>query len=202
LDLASTALVRLNLETRGLREAADSFWRSLCRPDVDELEYKRRLEATYGFEAPFEAVCAYTPGLRDVIDLRSRSRAGLIAQDLLALGLLPSELSAMPHCFPIAPFSDRLEALGWLYVVERATLMHDEVRRHLLAHLPRIERATAYLGAYHNVAGARWQELGHALDAAAHTDDARADLVIGAHTAFRRLLDWYSSQRFVLARGA
>lgn len=201
MDLASTALVRLNLETRGLREATDSFWRSLCRPEVDQLEYVRRLEATYGFEAPFEAACAYTPGLRDVIDLRARSRAGFIAQDLLALGFAPSDLSALPHCFPIAPFSDRLEALGWLYVVERATLIHDEVRRHLLAHLPGIAPATTYLGAYHHVAGARWQELGHVLDSVARTDDARADLVIGAHTAFRRLLDWYNSQRIVLSQG-
>lgn len=194
MDRASTALLRLNLETHGLREAVDSFWRALCRPDVDQLAYTRRLEATYGFEAPFEAACAYTPGLRDVIDLRSRSRAGLIAQDLLALGFAPSQVSAVPQCFPIAPFSDRLEALGWLYVVERATLLHDEVRTHLLAHIPGIAPATAYLGAYRHVVGARWQELGHVLDDAARTDDARADLVIGAHGAFRRLLDWYSAR--------
>lgn len=199
MDLASAALVRLDLETRVYHDAADSFWRL---DGSGLLAYKCRLETTYGFEAPFEAACAYTPGLRDVIDLRQRSRAGLIAQDLLALGITPGELSAMPHCFPIAPFSHRVEALGWLYVVERATLFHDEARQHVVARIPAATSATAYLGAYRNVVGARWHELGRVLDRVPRTDRDRVALVAAAHAGFRCLLDWYRGQRVEIARGA
>jgi len=77
--------VRLNFETRVYHDAADMFLRSLCVPRVTRDEYIDRLATAYGFAAPFEAACAYTPGLRDMVDLRARSRAGRIAQDLLEL---------------------------------------------------------------------------------------------------------------------
>jgi len=189
-DLASTALVRLNFETRAHHAGADRFWKTLCVPGVTQHDYQERLAAVYGFAAPFEAACAYTPGLRDTLDLRARFRAGLVAQDLLSLGLTPSQVSAVPHCFPLAPFSTTVEALGWMYVVERETLLHDSVRRFLAVELPDARGALSYLSAYRDHAGARWQELGRILDRAAPDDRAREELVIAAHTGFRCLIDW------------
>jgi len=200
-DLASTSLVRLNFETRVHHDAADMFWRSLLVPKVTRAEYMDRLATAYGFTAPFEAACAYTPGLRDTLDLRARSRAGRLAQDLLELGLTPSELSAVPSCFPIAPFASRIEALGWLYVIERDTILHENVRRHLVAELPEVRGATAYLSSYRDVTGARWQELGRVLDRLV-PHDQRDELLAAAHAGFRCLLEWHAGPRYELARGA
>jgi heme oxygenase len=200
-DLASTSVVRLNFETRIHHDAADLFLRSLLVPKVTCTEYIDRLATAYGFMAPFEAACAYTRGLRDLLDLRARSRAGALAEDLLELGLTPSELSAVPHCFPLAPFASCIEALGWVYVVERETLIHETVRRHVVAELPEVRGATAYLTSYRDVAGARWHELGRVLDATVGNDQ-REELVAAAHAGFRCLLDWYSQPRYELARGA
>ena len=60
------------------------------------------------------------------------------------------------------------EALGWLYVVERPTLLHDTVLRSLQASIPDIS-TWHYLTAYDGVAGMRWQDLGHAMDDVATT---------------------------------
>ena len=201
MELASSALVRLNFETRVHHDAADMFWRSLCVPRVTHDEYIDRLATAYGFAAPFEAACAYTPGLRETLDLRARSRAGWLAQDLLELGLTPAQLSAVPSCFPIAPFASRVEALGWLYVVERETLLHETVRRHVVAELPEVRTAVAYLGSYRDMVSARWQELGRVLDRSVR-DDQRDELLAAAHAGFRCLLDWHSGPRYELARGA
>src|SRR5213078_800486 len=133
-------------------------------PDISIAHYTRQLVTIYGFEGPLEAALAYTPNLKLVIDLRRRSRAGLLAQDLLALGIKAAGIANLPQCLPIAPFSSIIEALGWMYVSERATLGHDAVAKHVRSHLPDAADASAYLTAYAGVANARWNELGHLLD--------------------------------------
>ena len=200
MDQASTALVRLNLETRTFHDAADEGWLDLLQPTVTRSDYLRQLVITYGFEAPLEAAFAYTPNLKLFVNLRQRSRAGLLAQDLLALGVRTNEISTLPHCL-IAPFSGPIEAFGWLYVSERATLLHDRVRRHLLARLPDVHDASAYLRAYEGVVSARWYELGHAIDRAVRTEPHTNDLIAAARAAFRRMADW-SNAATALARGA
>ena len=200
-EQASNTLLRLNLETRAYHALADENWLALLREGITRLEYTRCLASIYGFEAPLEAALAYTPNLKLVIDLRGRFRAGLIVQDLLALGLRAGEITDLPQCLPMAPFRSPIEALGWIYVVERSTLLHDPVRRHIAGRLPEVGVASAYLSAYGGVAGARWSELGHILDRAAPTDDMVHDLVIAAHAGFRALIAWTHGRAGAHAHG-
>lgn len=200
MDQPSTGLLRLNLETRSFHNDADEGWLALTRSVVSRPDYIRQLITTYGFEGPVEAAFAYTPHLKLFVELRERSRAGLIAKDLLALGLRANEISNIPQCL-IAPFSGPIEALGWMYVVERATLLHEHVRRHLLTWLPDAQDVTAYVSAYEGVANARWNELGHAIDRAVRTEPHMDDLIAAAKAGFRRLIDWSTHARSY-ARGA
>ena len=200
MDQASTGLFRLNLETRAFHDGAAEGWLGLLRSSVTRSDYVARLVTTYGFEAPLEAAFAYTPSLKLFVDLRQRSRAGLIAQDLLALGLRAGELSSLPQCL-IAPFSGPIEALGWLYVSERTTLLHERVRNHLLERLPDAHEACAYLRSYEGVVNARWNQLGHAIDHAVRTEPHTNDLIATAKAAFRLMADW-SSRTNAFARGA
>src|SRR5438093_1431948 len=96
----SKALLVLNLETRPHHAIADAGWLGLLERTMRRRDYVDQLLATYGFEAPLEAALAYTPHLRSVIDLRARSRAGLLAQDLLALGFSAAGLATVPQCMP------------------------------------------------------------------------------------------------------
>ena len=187
---ASATLARLNQDTRAHHAAADAPWLALLGTEVRRKDYIRHLVITYGFEAPLEGAFAYSIGLRAVVNLRERTRSGLLAQDLLALGSSPAELSALPQCFSIVPFADVAEALGWLYVVERATLHHVSVRRNLVQRIPDIRHATSYLSAAGSVAGARWQALGVALDELATTESITDRIVTAADHAFRRWRDW------------
>lgn len=201
MNVASTALVRLNLETRVHHPDADAGWRSLVVAPSKHA-YIRQLVSTYGFEAPLEAALAYTPGLRDVVDLRARSRAGLIAQDLMTLGLTPAEVARLPYCFPIAPFSTAVEALGWMYVAERATLVHTEVRVHLGSRVPEVTGALSYVDAYRDGVGERWNEFGRVLDRVAPADRDHHRLVAATHCGFRCLLDWQRTEYDFVALGA
>lgn len=199
-DQASTALLRLNLETRSFHDAADEGWLALTSPLVTRSDYLRQLVMVYGFEGPLEAAFAYTPNLKLFVDLRQRSRAGLIAKDLLALGLRAHAISTVPQCL-LAPFSGPIEALGWMYVAERATLIHERVRRHIQDAVPDGPDICSYIGAYEGVAGARWNDLGHTLDHAIRSEARMDDVIAAARSGFRTFIDWSrQSQRY--ARGA
>lgn len=183
-------LSRLNAETGVHHARADAPWLALLAADVRRANYIRQLVLTYGFEAPIESALSYTPGLVNIIKLRERARSGLLAQDLLALGLSPVQLTELPQCFSIMSFDDVAEALGWLYVVERATLQHDLVGNNVVHRIPAARKATSYLAASGSSALTRWQALGRALDRNAPTPAIADRIATAADRAFRQLHTW------------
>ena len=188
----SQMLTRLQMETRVLHPEADSPWVELMSIEVTRERYIETLVATYGFEAPIESALAMTPAASTTLSLRQRARSGFIVQDLLGLGFSPSRIARLPQCCQVVPFRDVSEALGWMYVVERSTLLHETVRHHLEARLPGIH-AWSYLSAYEGVAGKRWQDLGHVLDVVALTHDTGDEIVAAAKEAFATLHNWLAS---------
>lgn len=198
---SSRMLTRLNLETRAHHPEADYPWLELVSLQASRAQYIDQLVATYGFEAPVEAALALTPHLADVMALRPRARSRLIVEDLLALGFSPAKIARLPQCRGIAPFRDPAEALGWIYVLERATLLHDTVRNQLALRIPMVS-SWSYLSAYEGVATQRWQELGIALDDFAIAPASADQIVAGARAAFECLRDWLASEPGRFAREA
>ena len=182
-------LMRLELETRSYHADADRTWIELLDRYVTPADYAARLVRVFGFEAPLEAALAYTPHLTTLVELRPRFRSGLIAHDLIALGRRPSEVATLPQCM-IAPFRGIAEALGWLYVMERATLLHGAVHRRLVAHLE-LAPACAYVTAYEGVVGARWEELGRMLDSFGRAAPVQQQIITAARDAFTCAIDWH-----------
>jgi len=185
-------LMRLNMETRSDHGQADAPWLDLMGLDVTRARYLDHLIAVYGFEAPVEAALGLTPRVGGLLELRQRARTGLIVQDLLALGMSPSQIARLPQCSVTVPFRDAAEALGWMYVVERATLLHDAVRRFLEGRLSGGIGTYGYLSAYEGLAGTRWQEFGHVLDdvgAAPHTAE---QIVSATRAAFECHRGWFA----------
>lgn len=185
----SRTLLQLNLATQEHHVAADAPWLELLVPSVTRWQYVEHLIKVYGFEAPLEAALRYTPGLSALVDLRSRVRSGRIVQDLMRLGLSAGRIATLGQRF--VTFSSTLEALGWMYVAERAALLHAAVRRYLTLRVPDLDSATSYLSAYDGVAGDRWSDLGNALEAVAHTPLAEHQLVLAAHQGFLGFCEWF-----------
>lgn len=185
-------IVRLNLETRAFHAAADGGWRSLLVPEVTVGAYIQQLVHAYAFEGPIEAALAYTPHLELVIDVHERYRAGYIAQDLIALGLRPGEVARLPQQI-IAPFASPLEALGWMYVVERMNPLLEEVRRYLAVRLPQTQHARVYLGSCDGHISARWQAFGHALDRAVRSPRMIDEVLHAARAGFRTWIETLST---------
>lgn len=182
---------RLNEETSNHHAEADSDLDVLFRKDATSTDYMLYLMRIYGFEAPLESTLVMTPALDLMIDLKERSRAGLIASDLLALGLRPSQVADVPMCLTVPSFRGAAEALGWMYVVERATLAHSIIRHHLLTKFPTVmARASSYLQSYSGVVGTRWRKFGATLDHVARHPAIADRLVASANEAFRCQRRW------------
>jgi heme oxygenase len=195
----SRTLIRLNLATRQYHTRADAGWLDLRRPSVVKQDYVEQLIKVYGFEAPLESALRYTPGVQPLVDLRARMRAGLIVQDLVRLGLGPGRIAALPQRF--ISFATASEALGWMYVVERATLIHGSVRRYLMVRIPEASRASSYLAAYDGVAAARWSNFGSALDAVAQSPDVENQVLRAANQGFAALCAWLAVSQTYSAVG-
>lgn len=187
----SSGLVRLNLATRQWHAAVDDGWLDLLRPTVGVADYLAQLVRTYGLVAPFESACRYTPGLARLVDHGQLNRAGLIAHDLLALDVSASQLANVPICPSITVFNSVAEALGWLYVVERTTLLADGLVGHVHHMLPQVANATTYLEAFATRSGEQWQQFGREIDQALADPDIASQTVIAACRAFRLAQAWF-----------
>ena len=189
-------LIRLALETKSHHASADADRLTLLEDDVPTPErYRTFLEAVYGFEVQYERALTQTPGLEPRL-VRACSRLALLERDLHELGV--TNLGALPRPV-IQPFPTEANALGWIYTVERNTLLHGLVRRHLWRALPRtLDRAGSYLGAYTSP-GARYRALGEDLEAGARRA-IPSQIVEGANQAFACQRLWFARTTIAVAR--
>ncbi|MDB4954967.1 MAG: Heme oxygenase [Myxococcales bacterium] len=193
-------LTRLDLDTRPFHGYIDGFWRKLVGPDLSRSTFVDGLIRIYGFECAVEAAAAYTPGFHLMLDLRERSRSGYLAQDLVNLGIGSAQLAQLSPCL-VAPFADPAEALGWLYVLERSSSLHEMVKRQVEARLPQSSKGCSYLSAAAGESSQRWNELGRVLDRVACEPNATDRILAGAQDGFRCARDWCSPETRLRSTG-
>jgi len=182
---------RLADETRDLRRCIDGE-RDLLDGRRSWLDYRRYLVRLYGFHAPAEAALAASQGLGSVVaDAAQRIvKVPLLAHDLMMLGLDRQELAQLPR-IPAPALAELSDALGWLYVVERLTLDSVRQARLVATRLPsEIDFAGAYVRGHGRDLGARWRDLGTALDGWAARGGDADGVVQAALEATTRLHRW------------
>jgi len=187
----SRMLARLNDEA-GVQPGTDSELDVLFGKDLGAPHYLMFLIRCYGFEAPLESALKLTPVLERILDLRERMKAGLIASDLLALGVRPAEIAELPQCLAIpTSFRGVPEALGWMYVAERATLAFGVIRHHLATRLPKeLAAASSYLTCYEGIVGSRWKQFGSVLEEQAVLPGVEDRIIAAATDALRCQRSW------------
>ncbi len=187
----ASTMARLRDETSELLRLVESEL-DLFGPSMSWLDYRLYLFRMYGFHATAERSLAARRELASVIgDAALRNhKVALISHDLVALGVERRDLAQLPRI--TAPALAGLpEAVGWMYVLEAATLHGKRLARHLAPQLPlEIERASGYLNCYGAEVVARWQAFGRAVDAYATDADTEDRVVIAARDCYLRLHRW------------
>lgn len=183
-------LDRLHAETERLHAAIDADAAALCAAPT-AVAYRRYLTRTFGFVCPVERTLLDTPRVAAVLDPRRVRKHLLLQHDLQALGLRASEIAAIPQCLSIPWFEDVPQALGWAYALERTTLGHPRLYRHLAPALPgEIAFASSYLKCNLGAIGELWQRLSACVEGVV-TTPADADRVVdAARAALQHWLRW------------
>ena len=106
------------------------------------------------------------------------------------------DVSSLPRCETVA-VSNRAEALGWMYVVERSMLLAGLIRRFLATELPTtVALAPRFLDAYEGVAGSRLRVLGDFMTEQANRRLVGSEAIVKAATrAFVVQEHWYARSR-------
>ncbi|MCY1016866.1 biliverdin-producing heme oxygenase [Pyxidicoccus sp. MSG2] len=124
----------MKTETRPHHERTEAAVR-LMDPGLTPGDYRRHLEALYGFYVPLEAQLAAR--LEDAVPaLRAHERwkVPLLEEDLRTLGHDDGSLARLPRCALLPSLSGVPEALGCFYVLEGSTLGGQLILRHLKRH--------------------------------------------------------------------
>jgi heme oxygenase len=185
----SGMLARLSRETAHYHQVADNA-RLAILGAADPARYAGFLIRIYGFEAPLEAALLMTPGLDEWFDLRGRGHLRLLRADLQSLGV--GDPNQLPRCSTISPFRHPAEALGWVYVAQRNTLLHGIIERQLRGPLSELLKiAGSYLAGQQRSNGLRLRDLGAAMDGVATSLASSDRIVAGAKAAFRAQHGWF-----------
>lgn len=184
-------LVRLGLETSHHHAPADDD--RLAALSITTLaHYRAFLIRVFGFEAPIEEAVARVCEL-DMRFIRDRARMPLLRRDLVALGYSERQFSQFARA-PGISIRTGAEALGWMFVLERQTLLAGLVQRQIKQtlgpHTP-----LAYLGASGDRPGARFREFGTRLGDLARTHSPTT-IIEAANAAFRIQRQWYRQKNF------
>jgi heme oxygenase len=161
------------------------------RAPVSARGYQRYLARTFGFVAPVERSIVTTPRIDKYVDFRRFNKEELLRRDMLAMHASTAQINAIHQC-AVPLFDVPEEALGWAYFIERSTLSHGALFRHLASGIPgEVAFASSYLKCYLGSVGEMWRSFGEALEMIAREGDAKAARVIhAAKAAFRSHASW------------
>ncbi len=180
-------LGRLHDETWGHHADAEAD-RLVILQHPSTARYCDYLADLYGLEAPIESAYALTPGMSSLVDLRARSRAGLLAADLLDLGETPARIAQLPMYEAVTRFDGLPEALGWMYALERSAQHRSFLLHRLMRLLPgALTRANRYLASCETA----WDQLGDEIDRVAISRPIRDRIIAAAHEAFEAQRAWF-----------
>ena len=182
---------RLLAETEGFHAEADTDHLRLLGP-VTAHGYRRFLVRRFAFVGPVERSLIALRGFEAFLDTRRFVKHELLRRDLLSFRLTAAEIDQLPRC-ALPAFAGPAEGLGWAFVIERATLGHTNLFRHLAAVLPgEVAFSSSYLKCYLGTLGEMWRDFGRALDRVAELEQAQ--VIEGARSAFRTYRTWRHQQ--------
>jgi heme oxygenase len=167
----------------------------LLDPSLDVHRYLRVLERFYGFYVPVETDVARLAAI-EPLGFPLRARAELIERDLLALGLSPADLAALPLCRDRPKLSCVEDLAGCLYVLEGASLGGQILGRLLHRRLGLTKRSgAAFFAGDEESTLPRWTIIVAWLDGLPRTGVSTAKIISAATRTFDAFARWAAVTR-------
>jgi heme oxygenase len=171
---------------------------NLLRDDLTLCDYVGLLQRFYGVYEPFERMA--DPMLKRLpgMEFERRKKTELLAADLLHLGASPEALALLPR-LPFAVPEQPAQLLGWLYVLEGATLGGQILARRFATRFAlSAECGLRFFTAYGEETATMWRRFLEVLAVHSQTEAAARLMVDSAVSMFARLLDWFVAGSYSL----
>ena len=198
---ADSGLDETSLRQRLKRETAAAHQHledqlGLLEPGLDVHRYLRVLERFYGFYVPVEAAVTRRAAAELPLGFPLRARAELIERDLLALGLSPADLAALPLCSDRPKLSCVEDLAGCLYVLEGACLGGQVLSPLLHRRLGLAkDSGAAFFAGDEEWTLPRWTVVVAWLDGLPRTGASIAEIISAATAAFDAFARWAAVAR-------
>ena len=181
---------RLKRETAAVHQHLEAQL-GLLDPSLDVHRYLRVLETFYGFYVPVEIDVTRLAAAEVPLGFPLRARAELIERDLLALGLSPADLAALPLCSDRPELSCVEDLAGCLYVLEGACL-GGQVLIPLLHRRLGVAKdsGAAFFAGEEERTQARWSTVVVWLDGLPHTGASATKIIRAATATFNAFTRW------------
>ena len=165
----------------------------LTQPRLDPDTYKRIIEAYYGFHLPLQQSMERFLAPRGIDPARQKLPA--LIKDLHALGLSDTQIHALPLCNALPAIDSVARLLGVMYVMERATLGGQVLRRIIADRLGvDAESGGEFLDVYGRDTGRLWKAFLKQL-AEFDTPLHNPEVVKAACATFDCFQDWLERAR-------
>lgn len=153
-------------------------------------DYRHYLTRMYGFVLPVERAILASPGIERIVEPARFHKQELLRRDLTGLRLSAEQIGKLP--LAAVPALETPEAaLGWAHLIERSTLQHGDLYRHLARALPGdIAFSSNYLKCYVGMVGEMWRVFGLALEVFTPNLARRERLIEGANAAYLAFGEW------------
>ena len=186
---------RLKRETAAVHRHLEAQL-GLLDPNLDVHQYRRILETFYGFYVPVEIDVTRLAAAERPLGFPLRARAELIKRDLLARGLSPAQLTALPLCNDRAELSCFEDLAGCLYVLEGASLGGQVLARLLYRRLGLTkDTGAAFFAGDETSTLPRWTIVVAWLDGLPRAGASTARIISTANATFAAFARWAAFTR-------
>ena len=156
--------------------------------------YRALLARLWGLYAPLESALARIDWQGVEVDFPERLKLGWLEADLVFLGLDLAVIAQLPRASTLPRLTDRLGAMGMLYVMEGASLGGQIISRRLTADLGvTADRGGRFFSSYGRQVGQRWRDYLLALERFADDPAASARIEDSALATFESFLSWFAA---------
>jgi heme oxygenase len=186
---------RLKRETAAVHRHLEAQL-GLLDPGLDVHRYLHVLETFYGFYVPVEIDLTRLAAAELRLGFPLRARAELIERDLLALGLSPADIAALPLCRARPELSGVEDLAGCLYVLEGACL-GGQVLSPLLQRRLGLAKGSgaAFFAGDEEWTLPRWKVIVAWLDGLPRTGASTAKIISAATATFDAFARWAAIAR-------
>lgn len=184
---------RLQEETKSLHDKIEQTFllKSIILQEITLSDYQLLIKKFYGFTAPCEALI---DSLTCNVLINNRKKKPWLEQDLLALKIFNDNDTKLPICLDLPVLSEYEQVLGYLYVMEGATLGGQVITKLLKNQLPiTLDQGGRFFYGYGDETKLMWDDFCRNLYSI-NDIEQQNKVVHSASDTFNRLHKWMESK--------